>query len=127
MDTTTDTTSRTHCTGCGARLSRYNPRDDGLCQPCRPKPVDREGQLPEWIDGPGLVAWIEEEEGGTIETADLRLGFHARRLRGWRMGERARAETVDLVLNKLGLYLGQVPHHLYIEGPYADRQLQPAA
>lgn len=128
MDTTiTDTTPRTHCIGCGARISRYNPHDDGFCQAesCRPKPVDHEGQLSEWISGPGLVAWIEEEEGGTIERADLRLGFHARRLRSWRDGDRAKAETADLVLNKLGLCLGQVPHHLYVEGPYAERSHGP--
>lgn len=76
-----------------------------------------------YLDGPGFVAWIEEEEGGEISHMELRLGSHARKIRRWRSGGHARVGTADLVLNKLGLYLGHVPDHLYIDK--LDRERKP--
>lgn len=68
----------------------------------------------EWLDGPGLCEWIDEEEGGELQNADARLLSHARKVRDWRAGGRASVYTADLVLTKLGLHLGMLPEHLYV-------------
>jgi hypothetical protein len=80
--------------------------------------------LPAHLDGPGLVAWIEEEEGGEITNAAARLGSYERKLRQWRAGVTATVEAADIALNKLGLHLGHVPESLYVEAP--DRSISKA-
>lgn len=76
----------------------------------------------EYLDGPGLVAWINEQEGGQLYNAEVRLGFHARRYRKWREGVRADITTADQILLKLGLHLGMVPDELYVAAAPTKRE-----
>lgn len=85
--------------------------------------TDDRGEL-SCLDGPGLCAWIDEEEGGELKNAELRLGYHARRVRGWREGDQARVYVADAVLTKLSLHLGHVPAHLYVP-PNNQREKPP--
>lgn len=73
----------------------------------------------EWIQGPGLVVWLESHG---LFSPDIQLGFHARRIRHWREGKTADLHTADIVLTKLGLHLSEIPDELWLEeAPKARR------
>ena len=56
----------------------------------------------DWLNGPELVAWIEDQG---VTPAESKVGSNARVVRHWRRGSKAGVFTVDRVLTKMGLCL----------------------
>lgn len=74
----------------------------------------------ECVDGPGLVAWLEEHcelyettVTGQKKYRHLAAGDH-RRLYAWRRGEAASIETADRVLIAHDRYLWELPDELFL-------------
>ena len=74
----------------------------------------------EWLDGPALVAWLEEE---IVPTLRRDVGeSHARRLNEWvRLGGAAHYTTADRILTVLDLTLAMLPDDLWRASPRARR------
>jgi hypothetical protein len=67
-----------------------------------------------WLDGPGLVHWLESHG---LDNPEIQLGFHARAIRHWRAGCKASVYVADRVLIKLGLHLSEIPDDLWVQPP----------
>lgn len=65
-------------------------------------------QTGEALDGPALVAWLEEAEPGRVR-ADVIGPSLMRRINEWRRGGRASVWTADHALVRLGRHLSEVP------------------
>jgi hypothetical protein len=76
----------------------------------------------DWLDGPLLVAWLEERG---LENPSVQLGRdYERAIRHWRDGRRANVYTADPILVKLGLHLSELPPECWVDPP--DRGQVPA-
>jgi transposase-like protein len=73
----------------------------------------QEEQLYDWLDGPGLYAWILEELDLDHIPERTIPQYQVRRVRDWGHGALANVYTADRVLVNLGLNLGNVPDELY--------------
>jgi hypothetical protein len=69
-----------------------------------------------WLDGPGIVAWIEDEIGSDW-LAEMDNPNVERRVFDWRSGRPAGMDAVDRVLCRLGYTLALIPDELWIEKP----------
>lgn len=78
---------------------------------------------PEWLDGPGVVGFIEAhtEEGDRTQ----RLNGDARLLSNWRRGSAANYYAVDKVLTKLGMHTSELPPHLATSPPRRTKERNP--
>lgn len=69
----------------------------------------------DWLDGPMLVAWLEEHG---LTCPRLQLGRkYERAIRHWRDGRRANIYTADPILVKLHLHLSELPAECWIDPP----------
>jgi Transposase len=71
-----------------------------------------------WLDGPALVAWLEDERRCIF--GEYALGFHARAIRHWRRGGKPSLYHADVVLTKLDVHLDELPDHLWIDTPKSN-------
>lgn len=72
--------------------------------------------MSDWLDGPKLVAWLEEE--GFLRDARAQLGdAHVEAVRKWRDGRAANVYSADELLLCLGLTIAQLPESVYRENP----------
>jgi hypothetical protein len=71
-----------------------------------------------YLDGPGIVAWLEE--GLIIDSEESPRYLHPNHrsaIERWRRGSAASIYTADEVLCKLGVCLGELPDDLWREPP----------
>lgn len=74
-----------------------------------------------YLDGQGLYAWLEENDG--LEKVTERIGDGARRtLDGWKEGRAANFYTADEILIRLGRHISEVPQHLYRPDPVRKKK-----
>ncbi len=66
----------------------------------------------EWLDGPGLAAWLGER----IPLDGLAAHHESmyRAILRWRNGDQACVYTVDDLLVRLGIHLSEVPEELFV-------------
>jgi hypothetical protein len=73
---------------------------------------------PARLNGPGLVAWLEERR---MLAEDVRVSSKTfkGRFQRWRRGASVTLDTADHTLLALGLHLSELPAHLYLGGEQA--------
>ena len=64
-----------------------------------------------WLDGPGLVAWLER---GGADLTDTAIGGRARTVRHWRRGGMASLDVAESLLIELGLHIELLPDELWL-------------
>ncbi len=73
-------------------------------------------ELGDFLDGPKLVAWLEDRFLLTDPRAQLgKEGSD--RISKWKAGRAANVYTADRILLKLGVCLGELPDDLYRDNP----------
>lgn len=75
----------------------------------------------EWLDGPGVVRWLEEWDVRPSTLSDNAQ----RRLQSWKNGTVASVWALDRILTPIGLHISMVPETLYVpENPHAHRGMK---
>lgn|GEM_PF-3648868 len=84
---------------------------EGPAEPERKRPPAR-------LDGPRLLAWLEERR---LLSEDVRVSSKTfkGRFQRWRRGASVTLDTADHTLLTLGLHLSELPPHLYLSGEQA--------
>lgn len=70
----------------------------------------------DWLDGPGLVTWLEDRHLLTDPRGQLGKEG-ADRVSKWKAGRAANVYTADRILLNLGVCLGELPDSLYRDNP----------
>lgn len=81
----------------------------------------------DWLDGPGLVEWLEAQRPKRDLGDYGPVGKLSKRIREWRAGDKANVYVVDSVLVSLGLTIAYVPTELYVEPPQTGKPKLTAA
>jgi len=78
-------------------------------------PAPKRKSSPTRLDGPGLVAWLEERR---LLSEDVRVSSKTfkGRFQRWRRGASVTLDAADHTLLTLGLHLSELPVHLYLSG-----------
>lgn len=74
--------------------------------------------MSDWLDGPKLVAWMEENG---LDCPKRQLGAYEYRVRRWKQGSAASVWVADDVLTTIGCCLGELPDDLYREPPMRNK------
>jgi hypothetical protein len=70
----------------------------------------------DWIDGPKLVAWLEESD--ILTAVSIQVGRDDEcRIRAWRGGGAADYYVADRILCKLGVCIGELPESFFRSAP----------
>lgn len=93
---------RSICGGCSVDTG------DGL--------LDLSEPLPKWIDGPKLLAWVQEH--GLENTLQYGEGW-ARRMNEWKRGAVTSVHTADRLLTQMGLHLSELPDDFWVPHPHS--------
>lgn len=102
------------CERCNAGFTARR-NDARFCPKCRvkqPKPQPAAHEVCEWLHGPTLASWLEDQ----VRQLHSRLNGQTRTFERWKEGGRANFyETVDPILQRLNLAAWEVPEEAWIK------------